>query len=159
RFDLRNVPLLGRASFGRAKCVEATVGRDPVEPGADRCASLEPSEALPRRQQCVLQNVLGVLQGSEHPVAVHLQLSTVGLGQLSERLAITGACPRDEVGRQHSSPASLSRSYRHRPDRESGGECAPIFAASSCLNLSTARTIRPLAGGVYVTIGARNKET
>jgi hypothetical protein len=63
-----DVPLLGRASAGRAKRVEAAVGGDPVEPGAHRGASLEPSEPFPGGQQRLLE---GVLEGSQHPVAVH----------------------------------------------------------------------------------------
>ena len=72
RFNFGHVPLPGRASAGRAARVEAPVGGDPVEPGAERGASLEPSEALPGSQQRVLERILGVLEGSEHPVAVHL---------------------------------------------------------------------------------------
>ena len=72
-----DVPLLGRASAGSPQRVEAAVGGNPVEPGADRSASLETFEALPGGQQRVLQGVLGVLEGSEHPIAVHLELSTV----------------------------------------------------------------------------------
>ena len=101
RFNLGHVPLPGRASARRPTRVEAPVGGDPVEPGADRGASLESSEALPGGQQRVLEGVLGVLQGTEHPVAVHLQLSTVRLGQLAERLAVPGPCPADQVGGHH----------------------------------------------------------
>jgi hypothetical protein len=72
RFDMRHIPLLRWASAGRTQRVEAPVGNDPVGPGADRGASLEPSEALPGGQQGVLEGVLGVLEGAEHPVAVHL---------------------------------------------------------------------------------------
>ena len=72
RFNPGHVELLGRSSVGGAKRVEAPVGGDPVEPCADRGAPLEPSEALPSGQQRVLQSVLGVLNGSEHPVVVHL---------------------------------------------------------------------------------------
>ncbi len=61
---------------------EHPVGGDPVQPGAQRGTSLEPAEALPGGQQRVLQGILGVLDGSEHPVAVHVELSTVRLGQL-----------------------------------------------------------------------------
>ncbi len=39
------------------------------------------------------QGVLSILEGSEHPVAVHLELSAIWLGQLSERLAIPGLGP------------------------------------------------------------------
>ena len=94
RLDPGDVPLLGRAPAGRAQRVEAPVGGDPVEPGADRGASLEPAEALPGGQQRVLQGVLGVLEGAEHPVAVHLQLPAVRLGQLAERVAVPGPRPR-----------------------------------------------------------------
>src|SRR5207248_6018292 len=60
-FDSRHVPLLGRAAAGRAARVEAPVGGDLVQPGAQRGASLEPTEALPGGQQRVLEGVLGVL--------------------------------------------------------------------------------------------------
>jgi len=106
RFKLGDVPLLGRASFGRAKRVEAPVGGDAVEPRADRGASLEPAEALPGGQHRVLEGVLGVLEGSEHPVAEDLQLSAVRLGQLSERLAVPGTRPGDQVCCLHSTLAS-----------------------------------------------------
>src|SRR5216683_2067077 len=72
RFNLGHVPLLGRSSAGRATRVEAPVGGDPVEPGAERGASLESRETLPGGQHGVLKGVLGVLEGAEHPVAVHL---------------------------------------------------------------------------------------
>ena len=101
RFNPGDVPLLGGAPAGRATRVEAPVGGDPVEPGAERGASLEPAEALPGGQQRVLQGVLGILEGSEHPVAVHLELSAVRLGQLPERVAVAGPRPRDQVGCHH----------------------------------------------------------
>ena len=71
------------------------MGGDPVQPGAQRGASLEPAEALPGGQQRVLEGVLGVLEGSEHPVAVHLELSEVRFGQLPERVAVPGPRPCD----------------------------------------------------------------
>ena len=54
---------------------------------------LEPFEALPGGQQRVLQGILGVLEGPEHSVAMHLQLSEVRLGQLPERVAVPGPRP------------------------------------------------------------------
>ena len=93
RFDPGDVPLLGGPPAGRAACVQAPVGGDPVQPGAERGALLEPGEALPGGQQRVLHGVLGVLQGAEHPVAVHLQLPPVRLGQLTERVAVPGPRP------------------------------------------------------------------
>src|SRR5215469_6066795 len=49
-------------------------------------------------RQRVLEGVLGVLEGPQHPVAVHLQLPAVRLGQLPERVAIPGPRPCDQVG-------------------------------------------------------------
>src|SRR5207248_1038680 len=68
---------------GRPTGVEALVGGDPIQPGAQRRAFLESCEALPSGQQGVLEGVFGVLEGSENPVAVHLQLSPVRLGELT----------------------------------------------------------------------------
>ena len=93
RLNSGNVPLLGRAPAGRAARVEAPGRGDPVQPGAERGPALEPAKALPGRQHRVLQGVLGVLQGPEHPVAVHLQLPAVRLGQLTKCVAVPGPCP------------------------------------------------------------------
>ena len=120
RLNLGDVPLLGRASAGRAKRVEAPVGGDPVEPGAERGASLESSEALPGGQERLLQGVLGVLEGSEHPVAVHLQLSAVRFGQLSERVAVSGPRPDDQVGCHYSTQRDVGRSPNHLPSIDTG---------------------------------------
>jgi hypothetical protein len=60
RFDLGHIPLLSRATAGQANRVEALVRGDPVQPGADRGTPLEPVECPPRREQRVLQSVLGV---------------------------------------------------------------------------------------------------
>jgi hypothetical protein len=93
RFNVGHIPLLGRTPAGRPACVEAPVSGDPVQPRAQRGAPLEPAKALPGGQQRVLEGVLGVLEGSEHPVAVHLQLSKVRLGQLPERVTVPGPRP------------------------------------------------------------------
>src|SRR5262249_20690526 len=71
-YNVGQVPLLGGSPAGRATRVEAPVGGHPVEPSAERGAFLEPSEALPGGQQRFLEGVLGILEGSQHPVAVHL---------------------------------------------------------------------------------------
>ena len=103
RFNIGQAPLLvGRASAGRATRVETPVGGDPVQPGTQRGASLEPFEALPGGQQRVLQGVLGVLEGPEHPVAVHVKLSTVRLGHLPERVTVPDPRPRHQVRCHHS---------------------------------------------------------
>ena len=49
-------------------CTYAPVGGDLVQPGAQQGAFLgEPADALPGGQHCLLDDVLGVLEGSEHP--------------------------------------------------------------------------------------------
>jgi hypothetical protein len=94
RFEPRHIPLPDRAPARPAARVQAPVGGDLVQPGAQRRAFLsEPADALPGSQHRLLDGVLGVGEGAEHPVAVHLQLPPVGLGQLPERLSIPGPRP------------------------------------------------------------------
>jgi hypothetical protein len=50
-------------------------------------------ETLPGCEQRVLQGFLGILEGSEHPVAMHLQLSPVWLDQFPESVTISGSRP------------------------------------------------------------------
>ena len=93
RFHPGDIPLPSGAATGRAARVEAPVGGDLVQPGAQRGAALEPGQALPGGQQRVLQGILGVGEGSEHPVAVHLQFPLVRLGQFPERIPVPGPRP------------------------------------------------------------------
>jgi hypothetical protein len=86
-----HVPLLRRAAARGSARVETLVGGNPIQPGAKRRAFLEATEALPYGQQRVLERVLGVLEGSEHPVAVHLQLPPIRVGESTERVASTGS--------------------------------------------------------------------
>jgi hypothetical protein len=72
RFHPRHIPLLSGSSAGGAAHVEAPIGGDPVQASAKRGASFEPSEVLPGGQQRVLEGILGILERSQHPVAVHL---------------------------------------------------------------------------------------
>ena len=46
--------------------------------------------------------LFGVLEGSEHPVAVHVELSAVRIGQLTECIAVPDQRPRHRVGCHHS---------------------------------------------------------
>ena len=131
--------LAGRR-LGRAARVEAPVGGDAVEPGAERRAPLEPVEAPPGGQQRVLQRVLGVLERAEHPVAVHLQLAAVRLGQLPERVAVAGPRPGDQVGRVTPSSVTLLRRISYvlpvsTPAREPNRRSvAAHFSTSRCLH-------------------------
>src|SRR5262249_9387465 len=99
----------------------------------------EPAKALPGGQQRVLHGVLGVLEGSEHPVAMHLQLAAVLIGQLAERVAVSGLSPRDPLGLEHAhprSPPSPARRtlilHRHRRGGELGGWRAPSSQIAVC---------------------------
>jgi hypothetical protein len=73
---------------GRAQRVEALVGRDPVQPRAQRGPLLEAGQPPPGGQQRLLQQVLGVGQRPGQPVAVRLQFPPVRLDQRPERLLL-----------------------------------------------------------------------
>ena len=107
-----------RAPASRPQRVQAAAGGDPVQPGPDRRASLEPGQAPPGRQQRVLQRVLGVLHRAEDPVAVHLQLAPVGIDELAKRLPIPRLRPGEQVHSRHvtlPSPLSSSSAGRGTP--------------------------------------------
>src|SRR5256885_610645 len=99
-------PLRGGAGRGGGGGVGAGVGGFFERRGARGGVSLgAPADALPGGQHRLLDGVLGVGEGSEHPVAVLLQLPPVRPGQLPERLAIPGPRPRQKIGCHH--PALL----------------------------------------------------
>ena len=89
--------------------VEARVRGDRVEPAAQRAATLEPAQRAPRAQQRLLQRVLRVLDGAEHPVAVRVQLAAIGRDQPAERRLVAAAC------RLQQRLLVRHRSGRHRP--------------------------------------------
>ena len=72
---------------------QAGVGRDPIEPGAKRASTLEAWQPAPGAEQRLLQRVLGVGVGAEHPVAVGVKLAAVGLDEARERLLVACAVP------------------------------------------------------------------
>ena len=59
-----------RAPLAAFEHVQADVGGDPVEPGAQRRPALEAVEAAPGADQRLLHRVLGLERGPEHPIAV-----------------------------------------------------------------------------------------
>jgi hypothetical protein len=77
--------------------VEAGVGDDPVEPRPGVGAGLEAVAPPPRAQERLLHRVLGLLEGPEHPVAVHVQLAPVALHQRRERRLVAGGGGRDDL--------------------------------------------------------------
>ena len=74
-----------RAALSALQHVEAHVGRDAVEPRAQRRAALEAVEAAPRADDRLLDGVLGLERRSEHPVAVAGQLDAVLLELVRDR--------------------------------------------------------------------------
>ena len=81
-----------RAAPGRPERIERTVGRDPVQPGADRRPSLERIQPAPRGEEGLLEQVLRVLDRPDDPVDVHLELTPVRVGQFAERILLACAC-------------------------------------------------------------------
>jgi hypothetical protein len=45
----------------------------------------------PRGEQRLLQQILGILRRADDPVDVQLELTTVGVGQVAERVLVAGA--------------------------------------------------------------------
>jgi len=78
------------ATLAGLELLQAGGGGDPVQPGAQRSASLEGVQVLPGPQQGLLGGVLGVVEGAQHPVAVHVQLTDMGCHQQPELRLVTG---------------------------------------------------------------------
>jgi hypothetical protein len=70
--------------------VQAGVGRDLVQPGPERGPAGERRPPPPRAQEGLLDEVLAVVEGAEHPVAVHVELPAMALKQFGERSVIGG---------------------------------------------------------------------
>ena len=79
-----------RSPLPAAEHVEAHVRRDPVEPGAQRRATLERIGSPPRAHHRLLHRVVSLEDGAEHAVAVAGQLTTVVLNVGEEHLAAHG---------------------------------------------------------------------
>jgi hypothetical protein len=84
------------------------VGRDPVEPGADRRPGLEPGDVVPGGQERLLDGVLGVLGRAEDAVAVRLQFTPVPLDQLGEGIRVAGLCPGDQISVDENPPIRIA---------------------------------------------------
>jgi hypothetical protein len=79
---------------------KADVRRDPVEPGAEAASALEARKMAPRPQQGLLERVLCVVDRPEHPVAVHVQLPPVLVGEVAKSRLVTraGCCDERRLG-------------------------------------------------------------
>jgi len=65
--------------------------------------------SLAGRQQRLLHLVLGVLDRTEDPVAVHLQLAPVRVNELGKRHLVTGSGTGDQIGTRHAQCHHLVR--------------------------------------------------
>ena len=91
--------------------IATNMSLDGVVEDPDGHEGFERGEATPGGEHRVLQRVLGVLERAEHPVAVHLQLAAMGLGDFAERLTIAGSSSIDQLGaHEHTSlPRAILR--------------------------------------------------
>ena len=98
---------------------QATVGGDAVEPGTHVASRCQPVERRPCPDQRLLDGILGILDRSQHPVAVHLQL-----GPVTRHRGI-------EVGTMHSEKTTTreAQSGASAPRTRAGRPAAPASAA------------------------------
>ncbi len=78
--------------------VQARVGGDAIQPGAQRGPTLERLPAGPRPQERLLSHVLGVVVRRQHAVAVHVQLAPEPLREQGKATGIAGAGHLHELG-------------------------------------------------------------
>jgi hypothetical protein len=76
---------------------EAGVGRDPIEPGAERRTPVESAAASPRAKKRLLDRVLCILERAEHPVGVHPELAAIAFGELGEGILVAGNRSADDL--------------------------------------------------------------
>ena len=71
--------------------VEASIRRDPIEPGPYGGPFREVAQAAPRREQRLLQDILGILYGAEHAIAVHVQFAAMRCDEITESVLVAGS--------------------------------------------------------------------
>ena len=105
--------------------VEADVGRDPIQPRAERAPAVEAGQAPPRPEHGVLENVFGVVERAEHPVAVGMELRSVRGDEAPKRLLIAAA------SRSQQFRLLDRRSHRHLTRSDSRSEANSSVADQS----------------------------
>ena len=124
------------------KHVETGVGRDPVQPGAKRAGATvtEARAPAPGAQEGLLDDVLGVLERAQHPVAVDLKLAPVAVERRGERglVARRGAV----VAWAHRRMMTADRSVTdRRPARPVRGWLAGVVGRRPALEHRRARLL------------------
>ena len=84
------------------------VGGDPVQPRPQRPRAIEAREPPPAAQQDLLQRVFGVLQRTQHPVAVRVQPVAIGRHERRECFVVA-AQGRIECALRHARDEFASR--------------------------------------------------
>ena len=115
-----------RPPLPAGQLVEADVGGDPVQPGAQRRPALEVGQPAPGAHHRLLHRVLGVEGRPEHPVAVAGQLAAV-LEQPRIELIRRGRSPR--WSRETTPLRRCGASAHHRATDSSG---APTRSPGPC---------------------------
>ena len=89
-----------RSALPALERVQAGVRRDPVQPRAERGSlGVVRVEGPPRPQHRLLDEVVGVMDRSQHPVAVHPQLMAMRLDRSFELHRLGGATRELDIGR------------------------------------------------------------
>jgi hypothetical protein len=105
---------LERAAWLAAEEVQAGVGRDPLQPGAERRAALVGRQPAPGPQEGLLRQVLGVLERAEHPIAVKAQPRSVLFPQTAKGLVVARQ-RRSETSRPVGLVPAANRSFGVMP--------------------------------------------
>ena len=108
--------------------LQADVGRDRVQPRAQRAAAFEGLQPPPRAQQRLLQRVLRILRGAEHPVAVGAQLGPERLDALVVAHAPSFGC---QNATSPPAPAVTTLRQPAGPSRGASSTDAPSTRARS----------------------------
>jgi hypothetical protein len=82
---------------GVTRCVQAAIGRDPVQPSAQRRALLKAGDAAPSAHHRLLKRVLSVLHRAKDPITVELQLPAIAVGEFTERILFSLDSPAQEL--------------------------------------------------------------
>ena len=159
RLQPGHLAVVGRRARALGERVQAGVGRDPVQPGAQRRPPGVGLAEAPGAQERLLREVLGLVERAEHPVAVDLQLAAVALGQGAEgrsrRSVPVRSCLCDGAVHENSSRCyhgarsctpwtsrTWSSATRPAPRRSRASRCTSRRASSSACSAPTAPASR-----------------
>ena len=132
----------------RREHVEADVRGDPVQPRAEQRAAVEGLAPAPRAQERLLHGVLGLLERAEHPVAVHVQLAPVALGERVERRFVAGP------GRGDGGGGDLGHRYVKRRTRRNSSLRARRVGSGAMAGTADWDALERAVAGEVIVAGA-----